>query len=134
MIFLLSFLSILSFWQLPLFFAPLYLFLYIYLFKKNWLVPALLLFSLSYDLFWVLPFGLSGLFISLFLVVVSLYKQKYNVLNQFFLFTMLVLSSGLVLRFFNLTLVSLQIFIFSLLFLLLSLKLKNIRKDSLLSI
>jgi|GEM_PF-2298846 len=89
-------LSLYSLFNQNIFFAPLFLFVYLYLKRKHYLLTLLLL-GLSFlgDLVWVFPLGFSGLFFSLFLAVLSLYSHRYNVLNSAFLFSLLLVGSGI---------------------------------------
>lgn len=127
-------LAILSLWYLPLLFAPLYLFLYIFLLNKPFINIWLLVFSLFYDLFWVLPLGSTGLFLSIYLLIIFLYGQKFNVYNQIFLFVIISLASCLAIWIFNLTPTNQIFFGFSMLFLVLSFKMRTHRLNSLFKI
>jgi len=93
-------LSFLSLVNSNLFFAPLFLFVYLYLIRRHYFLVLLLVgFSLLGDLIWVFPLGFSGFLFSLVLAAVSLYSHRYNVLNLWFLFGLLGVASLLMFSF-----------------------------------
>ena len=87
--------------------------------------------GLAIDLFWVWPLGLITLGFSLFILIIYLYSQKYSYFNQAFLFALLAFSSLLMLIFFSRFPGSLELLVFSFLFFWLSVKLRQIRTQSL---
>jgi len=109
-------------------FAPLFLSLIIALCYRRLLVAGIIALGLLYDLFWVWPLGCSSFFLSLFILVIYVYGQKYSYYNQFFLFVLLCFGSLIVLSLNGQKLTVGNFFIFSLMYLFLSLRLRSVRQ------
>jgi hypothetical protein len=125
-------LSVLSLVNPNIFFAPLFLFVYLYLVREYfWLVILLLALSLVGDLVWVFPLGFSGLLFSLLLAALSLYSQRYNVLNFGFIFALLAGGSVLMFFFARPEFSWLQIALFVVFFTYLRFEIRELHKQSL---
>jgi hypothetical protein len=95
----------------------------------RYLMAVVLALGTLFDLFWVLPLGTVSFCLTIFALVLYLYGQKYSYYNQLFLFTILVVAAVMAARLTNQALTSGNIFIFSLLFFLLCLKLRHTRQQ-----
>lgn len=92
-----------SFFLQPFFIIPLFFVLYLYLLNKNLSILLALIIGFMFDLFWVYPLGLTGIFLLVFILLFELYSQKYNPYNQLFLFVYLTVSTLVYYKFTNLT-------------------------------
>ncbi len=110
------------------FFFPFFLSAYLYIFfpKKTLILTSI--FCILYDIWWVLPLGSSAIFQLTFILVLQVYRKKFNFTHQGIIFVFLVLFSVLYAWWRNVGFSFVYFFTFSLCFLLLSLRIRMERE------
>lgn len=110
-------------------FLPLFLLTYLLLNYRISLWLALVLLGILFDLAWAWPIGSGILIYGLFLLIITIYNQKFSFYNQLLLFFILALYSLVMLWFTNQNLSLAGIGLFLGLFFWLNVKLNQIRNQ-----
>lgn len=110
-------------------FLPLFLLTYLLLSYRATLWLALVFFGILFDLAWIWPIGSGIVIYGLFLLIITIYNQKFSFYNQLLLFFILALYSFVMLWFTHQGLNFVGIILFLGSFFWLSIKLKQIRSQ-----
>lgn len=110
--------------------AALFFLTYLLINQRSWLAIAIIILGLLFDFFWVWPLGTGILALTFFALIIEFYSQKFSYYNQSFLLVILFSYSFIFLKLVNQSTSIKELFIFSVLFLGLSLKLRRLRKQS----